>query len=180
MYKIALISMPFSLLNLPSIALTQLKYLIDRKFSDRATVTIDYINHDFGLYMGEELNFKIVLQSTFDGGGDWFFRQVAFPETEDNTEEYFQRFFPVQDEESKSLKKSYHEKRLGLDSFLDELITKYSLDQADLVGFTCMMAQNVSTFAMARKLKERNKDITIAIGGANCLTPMGGEIIKNM
>ncbi len=42
-----------------------------------------------------------------------------------------------------------------------------------------MFMQNVAGFAMARRIKERNKDVVTVMGGANCETPMGEEIVKN-
>jgi ribosomal peptide maturation radical SAM protein 1 len=71
-------------------------------------------------------------------------------------------------------------KRKGLDDYLDKLVTKHDLDQAAIVGFTSMFSQNAACFAMARKLKERNPDITVVLGGANCESPMGQEIVKHV
>jgi ribosomal peptide maturation radical SAM protein 1 len=70
------------------------------------------------------------------------------------------------------------EKRRGLSSFLESLIKKYSLDQNELVGFTSMFMQNVASFSLARKIKDKNKDITIIMGGANCESPMGQVIVQ--
>ncbi len=70
------------------------------------------------------------------------------------------------------------EKRRGLSSFLESLIRKYSLDQKELVGFTSMFMQNVASFSLARKIKDKNKDTTVIIGGANCESPMGQVIVR--
>jgi ribosomal peptide maturation radical SAM protein 1 len=71
------------------------------------------------------------------------------------------------------------EVRKDLDRLLDRLIDTYQLDRADLVGFTSMFSQNVASLAMARKLKERNPGLITVMGGANCETPMGEEIVAN-
>jgi radical SAM superfamily enzyme YgiQ (UPF0313 family) len=57
---------------------------------------------------------------------------------------------------------------------------KHQLAQANLVGFTSMFSQNVACFAMARKIKSWNSRVITAMGGANCESPMGQEIIKNV
>jgi radical SAM superfamily enzyme YgiQ (UPF0313 family) len=57
---------------------------------------------------------------------------------------------------------------------------KHQLAQANLVGFTSMFSQNVACFAMARKIKSWNSKVITAMGGANCESPMGQEIIKNV
>jgi ribosomal peptide maturation radical SAM protein 1 len=114
------------------------------------------------------------------GIGDWLFRQAAFPELPDKTETYFQRFFPRRDAQLDMLIRQVLEKRRGFSELLDRLIAAYGLDQADLVGFTSMFAQNVASFAMARRLKERNPRIVTVMGGANCETTMGQEIAKHV
>jgi len=182
MYKIFLINMPFADLGLPSIALTQLKSIADGKFANQAEVSIFYLNHDFAHYMGTDSYQDIAtsMKHHITGLGDWFFRQAAFPTLADNTETYFLRYYPHQDKESQAFKQLIQEKRAGLDHFFDTLILKYRLDQAELVGFTSMFCQNAACFALARKLKALNSEITIVMGGANCEAPMGQEIVRNV
>jgi len=181
MYKISLVNMPFAGLQMPSLALTQLKSVIDADFADRVSVKIHYLNHDFAHYLEIQLSQSLALSSEAHnaGVGDWFFRQAAFPELPDNTEAYFRRFFPVPTPQVEGMKHVVLQKRKGLTTFIDELIDKYKLDEADIVGFTSMFQQNVASFALARRLKDRNPKIIIVIGGANCEAPMGQEIAKN-
>src|SRR5262249_28714718 len=114
------------------------------------------------------------------GIGDWLFRQSAFPDLVDNTERYLKRYYRHQDEKTKSLKRLIAETRRGLEGFFDRIIQKYKLDRANLVGFTSMFAQNVSSMALARKIKIINPEIISVMGGANCESPMGQEIAKNV
>ena len=102
MYQIALIHMPFARIDLPSLGLTQLRAVVSERHGDRTQVQIVYANHDFARYLGTDLNSDIISTSTNIGLGDWFFRQVAFPETPDNTDEYFRRIFPMQSPESRT------------------------------------------------------------------------------
>ena len=181
MYKIAFINMPFAGLQMPSLALTQLKSVVDDEFKGRASVEILYLNHDFAHYLGAELSQMLTLSSEAhnSGVGDWIFRQVAFPELPDNTEAYFRRFFPMRTPQIEAMKQVVLQKRKGLDAFLNSLIDKYKIAEADIVGFTSMFSQNVACFALARKLKDRKPKIITVIGGANCEAPMGQEIAKN-
>jgi ribosomal peptide maturation radical SAM protein 1 len=182
MYKIALVNMPFASLNLPSIALTELKSVLDRQYGDRVSVEVLYLNHDFAHYLGMDAYCFVsdTMKALNTGLGDWVFRQVAFPEEDDNTEAYFRRFYPRRNMQNQKVIHFVEEKRPRLEQFLDLLIDKYRLEQADLVGFTSMFSQNVACFAMARKIKERNPAILTAMGGANCEAPMGQEIVKNI
>jgi ribosomal peptide maturation radical SAM protein 1 len=182
MYRIGLINMPFANLHMPSIALTQLKSVVEERFKDEVTVDVYYLNHDFANYLGLELYNRITesADSQNSGLGDWFFRQIAFPDQANNTGLYLSRYFPHHTEQMNTLKSRVVEKRRGLDHFMDSLIAKYALDRAQLVGFTSMFMQNGAAFSMARKLKACNPKITIVIGGANCESPMGQVIAKHV
>ena len=185
MFRIALINMPFADLALPSIALTQLKSILESVFGQRVAVEILYMNHDFAKYLGTELYRYLAnsMESLNSGLGDWFFREAAFPELPDNSEKYFNRYFPVRSSQMKGLKEQIGEKKRGIDVFLEELISKYALGEIQLAGFTSMFMQNTASFALARKLKQRKSGLITIMGGANCEFPMGGVIaqeIKNI
>jgi ribosomal peptide maturation radical SAM protein 1 len=183
MLNVSLINMPFAPLEYPVLGLTQLKTVMDSKFQGRvAAREAQYLNLDFAHFMGIDF-YQFMCRSggsTVSGYGDWFFRQAAFPEQPENSEIYFRRYFPVLTDELKKIKNLMLEKRQGLNTYLDELITKYRLDIADVVGFTSMFAQNAACFAMARRLKRRNPEVLIVMGGSNCESPMGQEIIKHV
>ncbi|HKS30087.1 MAG TPA: RiPP maturation radical SAM C-methyltransferase [Pyrinomonadaceae bacterium] len=183
MLKVSFINMPFASLESPSLGLTQLKSVMDSQFQGRVRVEeVMYLNQDFGHYIGISL-YQYMSKSgeaSHSGLGDWFFRQVAFPELEDNSEIYFRRYFPMLKGEVKETMAVVKEKRAGLAAYLDELIDKYALDEMDIVGFTSMFWQNVGCFALARKIKERSPKTLIVMGGANCESPMGQEIIKHV
>ena len=182
MKKLILINMPFSDLALPSIALTQLKAVVEEKFQQRITVEIAYLSHDFARYLGLQFYDRLTnsMESLNTGLGDWFFRQAAFPELRDNTEEYFRRYFPINNAENQKLKNWLLQRRLGLEPFTDQMTMAYQLDSADIVGFTSMFMQNTACFAMARALKARNPRIVTVIGGANCEYPMGRVIAEKV
>jgi ribosomal peptide maturation radical SAM protein 1 len=178
MYKISLINMPFANLGLPSIALTQLKSVIEAEFPNQVSVDLLYLNHDFAKYFGVDFYDYLTnsMESFNTGLGDWVFRQVAFPELADNSDKYFTRYFPIKTPAVVKLKQSITQKRPGLSELMDQLISQYELHKGHIVGFTSMFMQNLASFAMARKLKQRNPAIITVIGGANCEFPMGRVI----
>jgi magnesium-protoporphyrin IX monomethyl ester (oxidative) cyclase len=177
-----LINMPFATVALPSIALTQLKSVVEERFGDRVEVRILYLNHDFSKYMGQEVYSMMTnsLVANNSGLGDWFFRQIAFPDSPDNTPEYLQRYFQDSGKEMQALKAWVLAKRMGLRRFMQQLAARNGLEEADLVGFTSMFAQNVATFALARVLKDRRPQIVTVMGGANCEDPMGRELASHV
>jgi ribosomal peptide maturation radical SAM protein 1 len=182
MYRICLINMPFSNLALPSIALTQLKSMVQAALGDRVTVDVLYLNVDFASYLGIELYGHLTNSgdSLNTGLGEWFFREAAFPELPDNSAQYFSRYFPTRTPEMQKINHTFMQKRQGINEFLDRLIAAHSIDQAQMVGFTSMFMQNVASFALARKLKALNPGLITVIGGANCEYPMGQVIADRM
>jgi ribosomal peptide maturation radical SAM protein 1 len=174
--------MPFADLAMPSIALTQLRAVVEQRFKDQVSIDIYYLNHDFARYLGLELYDRIThsADSQNAGLGDWFFRQTAFPELANNAGVYLSRYFPFHTEEMNKLKSGLLEKRRGLDQFLDSLIAAYRFDQVQLVGFTSMFQQSAAAFSMARRLKECESKPIVVMGGANCESPMGQVIVKEV
>ena len=129
MYSVALINPPFASLRLPSLALTQLKAVVDAAFAGEVQTEVLYLNHDFGEAMGAELYQRIAvdMEAPYNGFGDWLFRLAAFPSLADNVDIYFQRFFPHRTEQNLALKRRVLETRPLLDATLDTLIDKYEL-----------------------------------------------------
>ena len=173
MYHISLINMPFAALHRPSIALTQLRSVVEKRFGDQVQVRVLYLNHDFVHYLGEDAYEALLSDSNNSGRGEWFFRQVAFGDSADNTAQYFQRYPFAGDS---LIKGRILAKRIGLERFLQQLVSAYEIDRDDLVGFTSMFSQNVPSFALARVIKKRNPKAIAVLGGANCEWPMGREL----
>ncbi|HKV37779.1 MAG TPA: RiPP maturation radical SAM C-methyltransferase [Blastocatellia bacterium] len=180
--RINLINMPFANLSLPSIALTQLNSVLEDSFGAEVRTRIVYVNHDFARYLGLPLYRYLTnsADSHNSGLGDWFFRPTAFPGVDDNAEAYFKRYYPQRTPQVEGLKRLLVEKRRGIDSFLGQVMERYRLDEADITGFTSMFMQNTASFSMAAKLKAHNAAMITLMGGANCESPMGQEIAKNV
>lgn len=182
MYRIALVNMPFASLHFPSIALTQLKAVVEREHAGRVAVDVLYLNHDFvdlvGLDGYREISRSI--NSLNAGIGEWVFRPAAFPGQPDNSEDYFRRYFPRRTDEGEQLRQLIRRMQRETGPFLERLLAKYRLDAYDLVGFTSMFMQNLASIAMARLVKERNPRAVVVMGGANCESPMGPELVKNV
>src|SRR5215212_7424147 len=182
MFNVSLINMPFASLQMPSIALTQLKSVLEEKLDNQVSVEVHYLNLDFALEWGLELYEAVTgsMESQNSGLGEWLFRHVAFPQVEDNPDAYFRRYYPYRTPQMEKMKQIILEMRKSVGPCLENMIRKYQLDRAHLVGFTSMFAQNTACFALAKKLKDLNPQTIIVVGGANCETPMGQELVKNV
>lgn len=181
--RICLINMPFAMPEAPSIALTQLKAVLDERFAGRAEVEIHYLNLDFLELTAGLARYQAVISGhgRLAGTADWFFRQAAFPDAPDNTTEYLDRFyFDHDDPESSPMRAFLLEKRPRITDFLDTLIQRHRLDQASVVGFTSLFFQTMASFALARRIKHHNPEVTTVIGGASCEAEMGREFARRV
>ena len=180
--KISFVNMPFAALDAPSLALTQLSFVLKAEFGSAVESEVLYLNHDFGKFFGPTMYREIALRSEhlYSGLGDWLFRNIAFPDSPDNVVQYLQRFYPRLDSHGLRFRELLLERRSGLDCFLDRLIDDYKLLDADIIGLTSMFAQSVACYALAHKLKAIRPDLVIVMGGANCEGSMGRTIAANV
>jgi len=174
--------MPFGSLNMPSLGLTQIESVLKTRFPESVEVSTHYLNFDFARYLGDVEQYNKALSGAgfMTGIGDWFFRQSAFPDASDNTSEYFARFYFDDDPQTKAIRHLVEQKRPGLDDFLDQLIEKYRLAEADIVGFTALFSQAVASFAMARRLKKKNPGIIAVLGGSACEGLVGRTVARHI
>jgi len=179
MRDIALVTMPFADRRLPSFGLSQLAALVRRDLGDEFAVRVCYANHDFVRFLGPRLYDTITgdLSDGISGIGDWLFRAIAFPDDEDNTEEYAARF--LSGPEHAELRRAVLRTRRQLYGFCEEVAHKYRLAEADVVGFSTMFAQTVPSLAMARLVKDLNPLALTVLGGANCEAPMGAVLAEH-
>jgi ribosomal peptide maturation radical SAM protein 1 len=177
--SLKLVNMPYADWHFPSLALSQLAAFTRRELAGSVDVQVCYLNQDFAARFDERLYEEIVDKAvhTVTGIGDWVFRQIAYPELADNSEEYFARYYVGSP--WAEFRAGILDVRSSLKRFCLDMIDRYELAGADIVGFTSMFAQNGSSLALARLIKEQNPDATILIGGANCETPMGAVLVEN-
>jgi magnesium-protoporphyrin IX monomethyl ester (oxidative) cyclase len=174
--------MPFASIILPPLSLTQLRSVVMKELGIRVSVEILHLNHHFAQDIGiNEYSFisedHIELQRA--GFGDWFFRQAAFPDLPDNTSAYLKRYGHLFGNEILArFAGQFTAMRERLNHYLDRLIETYRIDQADLVGFTSTFFQTLATAALANRIKAKNRNVVTVMGGANCETQMGRELVE--
>lgn len=178
-------------MKLPSIGLTQLKQVLDETFGDQVSTELHYLNLDFARFFGP-VTYNFLANDTltkYSGYGEWLFRHIAFPEAPDNRKALFDRFqlgdgpadpaaWTPFSKELRFYAPVLEPKRLRMEAFLDQLILDNGLHTADLIGFTSLFGQNLPNLALARRIKHFNPSATIVMGGANCESPMGEELIR--
>jgi len=182
-FAIKLVNMPFSRTDLPSIALTQLQSVTEAAHGERVNVDINYLNHEFGKLLGPQLYSRLATSMTgfATGLAEWLFRGVAFPDVPDNQAQYLRRYrHHLSNPQMAVFRAQILSIRARMPAILDDLIARYKLHEATLVGFTSMFFQNLANIAVARRLKQINPRQIIVMGGANCEGTMGIELAANV
>lgn len=177
MIKIGLLTMPQSTLAFPSIGLTQIASVLRKQYGEAIEADIYYPCLDFAEFIGLD-NF-INMQPS--GLIQWLFRKEAFPTAEDNIDTL--KKFLFGGGSSRELEKMFNtflELREKINDYLDLIIKKYKLLECDIVGISSCFSQNIPSFALARKLKEKNPSCITVIGGPNCDYPMGKSVIDHI
>jgi len=165
--KIALVNMPFAPPEGPSIGLTQIASVINKRFGGQVDVRTHYVNLDFAAMMKESGFYSQAISpyGRMSGLSDWFFRSAAFPDADDNLDDYLARYYFDGTPESEEVADFVRARRRDAYGFLDELIGRYELASADMVGFSLCFFQTVASLAMANRLKALNPKQTIVFGG---------------
>jgi ribosomal peptide maturation radical SAM protein 1 len=182
--EIQLVSMPFAGLSLPSLALTQIRSVLEKRFRESIRIEIHYLNLEVGAMLGAQLYDFIAFDGTaqHSGLGEWLFSRAAFAEHPDLTDQYFRQYGQFLEKKEPFLVAKQHllQWKEQLPSLLDHWIDQYGLDKADMVGFTSMFQQTTPSVAMARQLRLRRSGQVIIMGGANCEGLMGVELAAHL
>jgi ribosomal peptide maturation radical SAM protein 1 len=179
--RIALVNPPFTTVRMPSLALAQLKARLQQQLGARAQVEVHYLNHDMAAWLGIDLSEEVANNTDIyhTGFGDWLFRGTAFPDAPDNLDAYLKRHYRLDDQKRATVMRVL-ERRAEIPAFVDALIDKYRLHECALVGFTAVFSQTVAGIAFATRIKARNPQALVVMGGACCEGTMGREIAANV
>jgi ribosomal peptide maturation radical SAM protein 1 len=182
-FKIRMLTMPFAAYNRPSIALTQLKYVVEEEFGDRVDIENCYATHIFAEILGRR-RYAYIADSSVSpttGLGDWLFQSFAFPDRPSDPKAYLARNRRQFAPEISDWLASGYESILGdIDRGIDRVIERYGLESSDLVGFSSTFSQTAASIAVARRLKQSRAGIATVMGGANCEGTMGVELAANV
>lgn len=169
--QVSLVNMPFAALARPSIALglidgylkqagisSQVIYanlLLAEKTGVRYTDMIEKINHE-------------------NLCGEWIFSRVAFPDMDDNTDDYM-ALFPDMNPNLKTLICQY---RRYATRFIHELADSIVQESPAIVACSSTFQQNCGSLALLRVIKQKQPDIITMMGGANCEGVMGKAVSR--
>jgi hypothetical protein len=164
---VVLVSMPFADADRPSLQLGLLKVAVEKAGFPVRTL---HASLDFASMVGMSA-YRMLAAHRGRQFGDWLFSVAAFgsdaPDPAGSILEEFRSELPPLDLLDLRCR--------VVPAFLDALADDPVWQAARFVGFTSTFQQNVASFALARRLKERYPGIVTIFGGANFDGVMGAE-----
>jgi ribosomal peptide maturation radical SAM protein 1 len=187
--KVLLVSMPWSAVDSPSLALGILKQEICGQ-GDIDVSTI-YANIDYVDWMsahspfssGDGIHFfnypdyvYFSVSTYFRGLGDWIFSSALYDVPAWRVSEFREQLSANMEPRMIELTEALH--RLA-PAFVEELADRLVALNPDAIGFTTTFQQNAASLALARAIKRRNANISTIFGGANCEGSQGQAMHRN-
>lgn len=179
--RVLLINMPWSPIDVPSLALGILKRTVDEhvpgaeadvlqahlEFADWITERCEFTARDYEYYS---------LSSYFLGCGDWVFSSALYDDPQWRDAEFTAAMSGRLDAEQMRMTRELHR---VVPEFVDEVARRVVAAEPDVVGFTSTFQQNTAVLAAARRIKQLAPQIVTVMGGANCDGEQGAALHRN-
>lgn len=179
--RVLLVNMPWSPIDLPSLALGILKRSVDERVPG-AHATVLHANLEFTDWITARTEFTAddyeyyALSSYFMGCGDWVFSSALYDDPAWREAEFTASMRTRLD---KARMKMSHELHAVVPEFVDEIARRIVAEEPDVVGFTSTFQQNTAALAAAKHVKRLAPHIKTVIGGANCDAEQGAALHRN-
>jgi ribosomal peptide maturation radical SAM protein 1 len=175
--RIALVCMPFSMADRPSIQVGLLT-AIARQAGFQAE------SHHLNLDLAAQIPDAYEGLCSHRGRltGEWLFSIAAFgADAQENDQAYFDAFPEEVRWAEKGNKNAQYLSWLRhtrLPKFIDDCLVNVDWGKYDVIGFTSTFQQNAASIALSRRIKSRFPDVKIVFGGANMEDEMGLEYAR--
>ncbi|MGW2618160.1 RiPP maturation radical SAM C-methyltransferase [Streptomyces sp. NPDC001500] len=179
--RVLLVNMPWSPMDLPSLALGILKRSVDEHVQD-ATCEVLHANLEFTDWITGRTEFTAedydyyALSSYFLGCGDWVFSSALYDDPAWRESEFVDAMTPKLRRSRMRMTRELH--RL-VPEFVAEVAQRVVDLEPDVVGFTSTFQQNTAALAAARRIKGLAPHIVTVMGGANCDAEQGAAVHRN-
>ncbi|BCJ66707.1 RiPP maturation radical SAM C-methyltransferase [Polymorphospora rubra] len=179
--RILLVNMPWTSIDVPSLALGILTNSVRQKLPD-AEVEVLHANLDFVDWVVDRTEFGLSdyyyysLFTYFAGCGDWVFSSALYDDPQWRVAEFTSRVQGQMTERELTLNLDLH--RMAPE-FVAELAARIVDRAPDVVGFTSTFQQNTAALATAKAVKRLAPGIRTVMGGANCDGEQGAAIHRN-
>jgi ribosomal peptide maturation radical SAM protein 1 len=181
---VVLITMPWEVLELPSIQLGTLQAVLQRAGirAEVRSLNLAFMEHCLSA-PAETPREEVIRVADYDriaserypvGLGEWIFAVPPFRDTRELDAEYF-GYLRTKGIPEGEIARARTMKTL-VPSFLDRCVDEILASLPAIVGFTSVSSQNVPSLVLAKLLKQRAPSLKIMFGGGNCDGPMGAAL----
>jgi ribosomal peptide maturation radical SAM protein 1 len=180
-WPVVLVSMPFMGIYRPSIQLGLLKAIAGQYGFPVRTL---HANLDLAARIGADY-YSGLSQHRGRMVGEWLFSVAAFGDAAPDPEaklldEFADELSYLADSPEQLRDRLRRTREQDVPAYLDALVDTYPWGEARVVGFTSTFQQNVASFALARRLKQRWPELVTVFGGANFDGEMGLEVVRSV
>ncbi|MEU6126808.1 RiPP maturation radical SAM C-methyltransferase [Streptomyces sp. NPDC047123] len=179
--RVLLVNMPWSPIDLPSLALGILKRSVDERVPG-ASAEVLHANLAFTDWITERTEFTgddyeyYALSSYFMGCGDWVFSSALYDDPQWRDEEFTAS---MAGKLKASRMKMTRELHRIVPEFVEMIARQVVASEPDVVGFTSTFQQNTAALACARRVKQLAPHLVTVMGGANCDGEQGTAVHRN-
>lgn len=183
--EVALVNMPFALLEHPPLGLGLLKGALARR---GVGARVYNLNLRFGRTIGALTYARMAMARPTMLVGEWMFSAALWGADEASDAVYMRDVIGLQPDgtvrervingadgspHAPDLVDVLTRVRAAVEPFLDECMRAIPWGEFRVVGFTSTFEQHVASLALAKRIKRAHPGVFVAIGGANCEDAMG-------
>lgn len=167
---LALISMPWSLFNRPSIQLGALKAYVEHN----SDMVVDCFHPYLGIAKSIGTDTYTYLSKN-SWAGEALYSSILFPKKAKQAEKLFQDCC----DDNPEIAVKFNTLRQTLEKCLSDWIAATDLSACRLIGFSICFSQLFASLAAAQKIKEKLPGIPIVFGGSSCVGSMGQSLMQH-
>lgn len=169
-FRLALISMPWSIFNRPSIQLGSLKAFLEKEMRCQVDTYHPYLN--IAEAVGIDAYRRI---SSNSWAGEALFSPLLFPSQQAKARELFSSVL--------SKKEQSHPQFDNLVDLIEKTCSDWvniiKLNQYDLIGFSICFNQLLPSLYMAKQVKNINEEVPVVFGGSSCTGRIGRSLLHH-
>ncbi|MFI9586804.1 RiPP maturation radical SAM C-methyltransferase [Streptomyces sp. NPDC052236] len=179
--RVLLVNMPWSPIDLPSLALGIIKRSVDARVPG-ASAEVLHANLEFTDWITERTEFTAddyeyyALSSYFMGCGDWVFSSALYDDPMWRDDEFLKVMTGKLKKSRMQMTRDLHR---VVPEFVEMIAERIVASAPDVVGFTSTFQQNTAALAAARQVKRLAPHIVTVMGGANCDAEQGAAVHRN-
>ena len=174
--RVLLVSMPFGALERPALSLGLLEAHCARL---GVACETRYLTFTFAQWLGVANYLWVECELPYTAfAGDWLFAEALYGRRPESDAAYVEDVLRGEWRLADAEVARLLQLRGRVRPFLDACLRAVDWGAHTFVGFTSTFQQNIASLAMAKRVKARHPDVTIAFGGANWEEVMGTALLE--